>query len=68
MDGFEEMQSNQFVMAVARVLMLANEAAVLHGAVPAKSLISIAKEPSPSGPVWRISYMPRDYVIEEAVI
>ena len=46
----EEMQGDQIVMSVARALALANEAAVLHGTDPAKSLISILEEATPSGP------------------
>jgi len=58
----EELQSDQIVMSVARALALANEAAILHGTEPTKSLISIAEESSPTGPVWRITYMKRDHV------
>ena len=60
--ALEEMQSDQIVMSVARALALANEAAVLHGTDPAKSLISITEESSPGGPVWRINYVKRDLV------
>jgi hypothetical protein len=56
------MQSDKIVMSVGRALALANEAAVLHGTDPAKSVISIAEESSPSGPGWRINYVKRDNV------
>jgi len=59
-DTLEEMQSDLIVMSVARALALANEAAISHGTEPAKSLISITEESSPSGPVWRIDYVNRD--------
>ena len=59
---FENIQSDEIVMSVARALALANEAAVLHGTQPAMSLISIMEESSPEGPVWRINYVKRDNV------
>ena len=43
-------------------LALANEAALAEGADPSKSLVSISEESTAAGPVWRISYGPRDYV------
>ena len=58
----EELQGDQIAMSVARALALANEAAVLHGTDPAKSLISIMEEATPGGPVWRINYVKRDLV------
>jgi hypothetical protein len=58
----EDLQQDQLVMSVARVLSLANKAALAHGTEPANSLITITEEPSSAGPVWRIHYGPRDYV------
>jgi hypothetical protein len=62
MATFEDLQQDPFVMSVARALALANETAIAQGTEPAKSLVTITEESSPSGPVWRISYGPRDHV------
>lgn len=58
----EELQRDRLVMSVARALALANEAALARGTDPDKSLVTIAQETSPAGPVWRINYGPPDYV------
>jgi hypothetical protein len=58
----EDLQQDHLVMSVARVLSLANKAALAQGTEPANSLVTITEEPSSTGPVWRIHYGPRDYV------
>lgn len=60
--NLEDLQQDRLVMSVARALALANEAAITEGTVPIKSLVTITEESSAAGPVWRISYGPRDYV------
>jgi hypothetical protein len=58
----EEMQHDDLVMAVARALARANEAALARGTDPESSLVTITEEPSPTGRLWRVHYGPRDYV------
>jgi hypothetical protein len=58
----EAMQQDHLVMAVARALALANEAALSQGTDPASSLVAITEEPSSAGRLWRIHYGSRDYV------
>jgi hypothetical protein len=58
----EDMQQDRLVMSVARALALANEAALAQGTDPGKSLVTITEESSAAGPIWRITYGPRDYV------
>lgn len=58
----EKLQKDELAMSVASALAVANEAAIAQGSDPGKSLIAITEESSPSGTVWRISYMARDYV------
>lgn len=58
----EKLQKDALAMSVASAVAVANEAAIAQGRDPEKSLITIAEENSPSGTVWRISYVPRDYV------
>jgi len=60
--SLEDMQQDHLVMAVARALALANEAALAEGTEPANSLVTITEEPSSAGRLWRIHYGPRDYV------
>lgn len=57
----EAIQHDQVVQSVARVLILANEAAVAQGIDPAACLVTINEEPSAEH-VWRIHYGPRDYI------
>ena len=58
----EKLQRDSLAMSVASALALANEAAIAQGTEPANSLVTITEESSPSGPVWRISYGPRDFL------
>ena len=58
----EKTQPNQLVASVARALTPANDAAIAQGTDPTESLVTITEESSPTGPVWRIHYGPRDYV------
>lgn len=58
----EDMQQDRLVMSVARALAIANEAALVQGTDPAKSLVTITEESTATGPIWRITYGPRDYV------
>src|SRR5215213_6748982 len=59
---FEQLQQDGLVMSVARALALANEAAIAHGMEPTNSLVTITEESTDGGPVWQITYGPRDYV------
>lgn len=59
---FEKMKNDPLAMSVASALALANEAALLHGTDPAKSIVSIIEESTPSGSVWCINYVKRDGV------
>ena len=58
----EEIQEDRLVMSVARALVLANEAAVAEGIIPADSLVTIFEEPTNAEGEWRIHYGPRDYI------
>ena len=58
----EEIQEDRLVMSVARALVLANEAAVAEGIIPADSLVTIFEEPAGEQGDWRIHYGPRDYI------
>lgn len=58
----EKLQKDRLAMSVAGALAIANEAALKHGTTPADCLVSITEEESATGPVWRVSYGPRDYV------
>jgi hypothetical protein len=57
----EQMQADQRVMGIARVVALANAAARAEGTDPADSLITLGEEPSEGERVWRVSYVSRDY-------
>ena len=50
------------MMSIARALVLANEAAVAEGILPADSLVTIFEEPAGAEGEWRIHYGPRDYI------
>jgi hypothetical protein len=58
----EEIEQDSVAMSIAKVLKLANNAAVAHGTDPASSAITISAEPSQPSSVWRIHYEPRDYI------
>jgi hypothetical protein len=58
----EAMQQDSLVMAVARVLSAANQAARAQAADLAASLVTISEEPSTTARTWRVHYGPKDYV------
>ena len=57
----ERIQQDEWAMAVACALTVANEAATAQGIDLSRSLISIAEEPAPPEHLWRVHYGPRDY-------
>jgi hypothetical protein len=58
-----EQDVRQLVMAAARALASANDAAIAHDTQPADCLVTISEQDFPAGRTWRIHYGPRDFVL-----
>jgi hypothetical protein len=58
----EKIQQDELAMTVARVLTIANQAAIGQGTNLSQSLITITEESPPQEHLWRIHYGPRNYV------
>ena len=57
-----EVSNDGMAVSMAKAVAIANRRAVFLGIDLQGSFVSAAQKPSKGGVVWRVSYIPRDYI------